>query len=190
MLDNCDTHSVYVSHRKVSHGSIAYLHPSTSFGHRPTTSERRSSFNNHLHLLQRCFLSSRTGQAQLATSLKPRVLVIGAGFSGLASAYELQLAGNDVTVLEARNRIGGRVFSANATNGREFIKGRNVEFGAELIGSNHPMWVHYANEFGLTFIDVTEDETAEAAIVIDGRKLDFEESGSTMVRPRTCLEST
>ena len=37
-----------------------------------------------------------------------RVVVIGAGFSGLAAAYELSKAGYDVTVAEARNRVGGR----------------------------------------------------------------------------------
>src|SRR5688572_13082497 len=38
-----------------------------------------------------------------------RVVVIGAGFSGLAAAYELMSAGYDVTVVEARTRVSGRV---------------------------------------------------------------------------------
>ena len=38
-------------------------------------------------------------------------VIIGAGFSGLAAAYKLKTAGWKVTVLEARDRIGGRVFS-------------------------------------------------------------------------------
>lgn len=36
-----------------------------------------------------------------------RVLVVGAGFSGLACAYELDSAGYDVTVFDSRNRVGG-----------------------------------------------------------------------------------
>ncbi len=40
-----------------------------------------------------------------------RVAVIGAGFSGLACAYELMMAGYDVTVIEARDRVSGRVIS-------------------------------------------------------------------------------
>ena len=40
-----------------------------------------------------------------------RVVVVGAGFSGLAAAYELSRAGYEVTVVEARNRVGGRVIS-------------------------------------------------------------------------------
>jgi len=42
-----------------------------------------------------------------------KVLVIGAGISGLAAAKELVDAGCDVTVLEARSRIGGRTWTSN-----------------------------------------------------------------------------
>ena len=56
-----------------------------------------------------------------------RVLVIGAGVAGLSAAYHLRLAGIEATVLEARDRIGGRVWTD-----REFA-GIPVEFGAELI---------------------------------------------------------
>src|SRR5687767_5840523 len=51
-----------------------------------------------------------------------RVVVVGAGFSGLAAAYELSRAGYDVTVVEARNRVGGRVISFN-----DLVAGKNVE---------------------------------------------------------------
>src|SRR5947207_2235187 len=80
-----------------------------------------------------------------------RVAIIGAGFSGLACAYELVSAGYDVTVIEARDRVGGRVLSFN-----DFVDGKNVEGGGELIGSNHPTWVAYKDTFGLEFLDVTE----------------------------------
>ena len=81
-----------------------------------------------------------------------RVVVIGAGFSGLAAAYELSSAGYDVTVVEARNRVGGRVVSFS-----DMVPGKNVEGGGELIGSNHPTWVAYAKQFKLEFLDVTEE---------------------------------
>ena len=40
-----------------------------------------------------------------------RVAVVGAGFAGLAAADELARAGADVRVIEARDRVGGRVHS-------------------------------------------------------------------------------
>lgn len=104
-----------------------------------------------------------------------RIVVVGAGFSGLACAHELNSLGYDVTVLDARDRLGGRVYSLNAALGSEFIKGRNIEAGAELIGSNHLAWVNYADKFGLKFLPVTEDEgEVESPAVIDGKVLEGE----------------
>ncbi len=100
-----------------------------------------------------------------------RVTVIGAGFSGLACAYELLSAGYEVTVLDARNRIGGRVLSFN-----DMVTGKVVEGGGELIGSNHPTWVAYAKKFGLSFNDVTESETLEAPVILGGKRLSEKES--------------
>jgi len=45
-------------------------------------------------------------------SARKRVIVIGAGFAGLAAARQLADAGHDVTVLEARDRIGGRIHTS------------------------------------------------------------------------------
>src|SRR4051812_43646898 len=88
-----------------------------------------------------------------------KVVVIGGGFSGLAAAYELSKAGYDVTVAEARNRVGGRVISFS-----DISPGKNVEGGGELIGSNHPTWVGYAKQFKLQFLDIGEED-AENPIV-------------------------
>ncbi len=110
------------------------------------------------------FLSGQTGFGQRhRLRSRPRVLIIGAGFSGLACAFELQGAGADVIVLEARGRLGGRVLSLDS-----FIKGRLVEAGGELIGSNHPTWVAYANRFGLHFDDVLEPEPDQSPITLNG----------------------
>ncbi|HKB37511.1 MAG TPA: NAD(P)/FAD-dependent oxidoreductase [Gemmataceae bacterium] len=100
-----------------------------------------------------------------------RVVVVGGGFSGLACGHELSAAGYDVTVLEARNRLGGRILSF-----KDFINGRNIEGGGELIGSNHPAWVAYAKKFDLEFLDVSEDEGLDLPIVLNGKLLSMEDS--------------
>jgi len=43
---------------------------------------------------------------------RKRVIVIGAGIAGLQAAIILQNSGYHVTILEAKNRIGGRVYTA------------------------------------------------------------------------------
>jgi monoamine oxidase len=115
-----------------------------------------------------------SGTARAATRLgrfsAKRVVVIGGGFSGLACAYELKAVGYDVTVIEARNRVGGRVLSFD-----DIVPGKNVEGGGELIGSNHPTWVGYKDRFNLEFLDVTEWED-EYPILLDGKRLTGEES--------------
>jgi monoamine oxidase len=99
-----------------------------------------------------------------------RVVIVGAGFSGLAAGYELSRAGYDVIIVEARNRVGGRVLSFS-----DLVPGKNVEGGAELIGSNHPAWLGYAKRFGLEFLDVSEED-AESPVVLNGRRLSAAES--------------
>lgn len=127
-------------------------------------------------------LSKQAGANFKPTNGGKRVVVIGAGFSGLAAAHELASVGYDVTLVEAQDRLGGRVVSFNDTprpdNKRinPWVAGKNVEGGGELIGSNHPCWVHYADKFGLEFLDVGDDPDVEAPIVLKGQRLSKEES--------------
>lgn len=79
----------------------------------------------------------------------PRVVVVGAGFAGLACADELATAGYRVTVLEARHRVGGRVHTFH-----DLIKGKTIEGGGELVGPNQPIWMAYAKRFGLQFTEM------------------------------------
>ncbi len=77
---------------------------------------------------------------------RPRkVLVLGAGFSGLAAAWALTRRGVDVTVLEARSRVGGRVNSQVIDREEDLV----VELGAEWVGASHTRILEMCKEFGL-----------------------------------------
>lgn len=132
------------------------------FGRHSSGFTRREMLQQSLAAAAGVLLSERIGVGQAGR----RVVVVGAGFSGLTAAYELSRAGYDVTVVEARGRLGGRIVTFN-----DFVPGKVVEGGGELIGSNHPTWIAYAERFKLDFLDVTEDEDAEFPIVLGGTRL-------------------
>lgn len=72
------------------------------------------------------------------------VTVIGAGLAGLSAAYDLYRAGWEVTVLEARDRVGGRVHSL-----RHFSNGLVAEAGGEFIEASHTRMLAFAGQFNL-----------------------------------------
>lgn len=79
-------------------------------------------------------------------STHPRVVVVGAGLSGLASACQLTDAGCEVTVLEARERVGGRVWSVRLANGEI------AELGAEWIMPGDEELRRWATRFGVEMV--------------------------------------
>ncbi|MCF3110849.1 FAD-dependent oxidoreductase [Niabella sp. CC-SYL272] len=74
---------------------------------------------------------------------KPEVIVIGAGFAGLAAALQLKRKGVTVTVIESRSRIGGRVFS------HPINENLVIELGGEWVGNSHVRVRELCAEFGL-----------------------------------------
>lgn len=76
---------------------------------------------------------------------RPKVIIIGAGFAGLSAAYYLHKKKIDFVILEARNRIGGRVFSHVMDEKENLV----IELGAEWVGNSHERMQNLCNEFGL-----------------------------------------
>jgi len=81
----------------------------------------------------------------------PSIAIIGAGIAGLNAAYQLKKAGHSATVYEARSRIGGRMLSANLSNGLI------VDLGAELINTDHADMLALVKEFGIDLFNRVGD---------------------------------
>ncbi|GAB4579633.1 MAG: hypothetical protein Fur0022_23710 [Anaerolineales bacterium] len=75
---------------------------------------------------------------------KPVVTIIGAGLAGLSAALELHRAGFPTIVLEARERVGGRVITV-----RGFEDGQYAEGGGEFIEDFHHRMIELVEEFRL-----------------------------------------
>jgi monoamine oxidase len=73
-----------------------------------------------------------------------RIIIIGAGMAGLVAGYELANAGHDPVILEAQNRVGGRVYTI-----RRFAPGLYAEAGAMRIPRVHDLTLGYCEQFGL-----------------------------------------
>jgi monoamine oxidase len=106
-------------------------------------------------------LMSKTGYGQT----KKRVIVAGAGLSGLSAAYELSLKGFDVTVIEGRDRVGGRVFTLK----QPFVDEQFVELGGELVGDGYKRLLGYAKKFGIDYEDVPDEiQTSGSVATLQG----------------------
>jgi monoamine oxidase len=101
------------------------------------------------------------------------VIVVGAGVAGLAAARALALAGRDVVVLEARDRIGGRTWTDSAL-------GVPVDLGASWIHGidGNPLW-SLASAFGIDTVEFTV-----GSFQFDGRPIAWHDpSGAAVADP-------
>ena len=71
------------------------------------------------------------------------VVIVGAGLAGLAAARDIVAAGRRVVVLEARDRVGGRVIN------REIGDGKVVEQGGQWVGPTQDRILALAKDMGV-----------------------------------------
>lgn len=101
------------------------------------------------------------------------VVILGAGIAGLTAGYELLKAGYSITILEARNRIGGRVWTVRGGDriiqeGREdqvcqFDTGLYMNAGAARLPTEHHGIFHYARELNVP-LEVMVNVNRSAAV--------------------------
>jgi monoamine oxidase len=135
-------------------------------------------------------LRSQTSSFKNVVSAKKDVIVVGAGLAGLSAAYYLAQNGHNVVVLEASDRVGGRVFS----NRGDFAKGQIIEFGAELIGANHPRWMELANAFELSLNEVTSEDMFKfqgltEPFIINGRSIMGDEAHTLFLNMKHVIDA-
>lgn len=96
------------------------------------------------------------------------VLIVGAGIAGLTAGWRLRQAGVPVRIMEAQERVGGRMYSLRDF----FADGQVAELGGELIDTGHTRIRALACELGLELDDLAADDPALARDLwfLDGRR--------------------
>jgi monoamine oxidase len=93
------------------------------------------------------------------------VVVVGAGLAGLTAARDLEASGRSIVVLEARDRVGGRLLN------HTFADGTVVELGGQWIGPTQHRVRALADELGLALFASYDD--GESILELNGRQLRF-----------------
>ena len=100
----------------------------------------------------------------------PRIVIVGAGLAGLSCAYELHARGVRADVFEARDRIGGRCWTA-----RGFAYRQTAEHGGEFIDTRHIHVRRLAAKLGLRLEDTfagyeAEGQPRRRLVVFEGER--------------------
>ena len=87
--------------------------------------------------------------------MKTEVLIAGGGLAGLYLANQLERAGIDYLLVEARNRLGGRVLSSPARGGD--VRADRYDLGPAWFWSGQPRLMRLADELGISVFSQYSD---------------------------------
>lgn len=102
---------------------------------------------------------------------KPKIIIVGAGLSGLTAGYRLQQMGHDVQVYEARHRPGGRVLSVKIgesyeeLGGENFLHGNEGRYSLKLMKELNLETLHFEKPFSCVYTN--NEQTVSCAEVIN-----------------------
>jgi monoamine oxidase len=103
---------------------------------------------------------------------RKRVVIVGAGLAGLAAGFELKRAGHTPVILEAQQRVGGRIYTLR----EPFTEGLYAEVGGMRIPRAHTLTMAYVEKFNLKTNNFTMDNP-NAYYYMGGRKVRAAEAG-------------
>lgn len=115
------------------------------------------------------------------------LVIIGAGLSGLQAAYTAKQAGLSVAVLEARARVGGKVWTVPLASGRGF-----ADLGAAWVNDSlQPLVWSYVQRFGLK--TTTQPIDGLAIMQMEDGRMEFPfgivpDVGFALLHPMVCTE--
>jgi monoamine oxidase len=115
-----------------------------------------------------------------------KLLVVGAGLSGLVAAAEVQRAGHEVVVLEARDRVGGRVFTRR--DGLRY--GQYADVGAEIIYRDQPHIVALCARYALELTRSFSLGAETPDLVFGGQRLTRSASAEIVAELRAAIART
>ena len=115
-----------------------------------------------------------------------KLLVVGAGLSGLVAATEAQAAGHEVVVLEARDRVGGRVFTLR----EGLMDGQFADIGAEIIYHGQENIARLCEKYELELSDQFSLGTDVPDLIFGGRRLDPGAASELVTELRVAIRAT